>query len=265
MQQHTVGLSDDEILTGEALALDTPSAGLLLRALGAAIDLFLTIVVLIAIAVFAVAPLAQFGEVAVRIASISALVLLTVVVPTSVETLSRGRSLGKLIFGVRVVRNDGGAIGFRHAFIRALTGVLEVFMTLGTVAVMIGSFTPRAQRLGDLLAGTYAQRTRSLRVDQHPRPLPQALALWAAHADVSRIPDRLARRISQFLHQESRLQPHARMRIAQELFDETRPWVAPIPDADPVTSLTAIAAVRREREQRALTIKRDRLAALGVR
>src|SRR3546814_2286922 len=62
---------------------------------------------------------------------ITLLVVVTVVAPTTVETVTRGRSLGKLAVGGRIVRPDGGAIGFRHAFLRALLGVLELWFTLG--------------------------------------------------------------------------------------------------------------------------------------
>ena len=33
-------------------------------------------------------------------------------IPTAVETLSQGKSLGKLAVGARIVRDDGGSIGF---------------------------------------------------------------------------------------------------------------------------------------------------------
>ena len=56
------------------------------------------------------------------------------IVPMLVETATGGRSLGKLAVGARIVRDDGGAIGLRHAFIRALLGVLEIFMTFGGLA-----------------------------------------------------------------------------------------------------------------------------------
>src|SRR3546814_14926190 len=85
--------------------------------------------------------------------------------PTTVETVTRGRSLGKLAVGGRIVRADGGAIGFRHAFLRALLGVLELWFTLGSLAALVGAFTPLAQRLGAPLAGPYRARTR-------PRPPP---------------------------------------------------------------------------------------------
>jgi len=52
--------------------------------------------------------------------SVVALVLFIFVAPVTVETLSHGRSLGKLAVGARIVRDDGGSIGLRHAAIRGM-------------------------------------------------------------------------------------------------------------------------------------------------
>ena len=48
------------------------------------------------------------------------------VYPVTIETLTRGRSLGKMAAGLRTVRDDAGPITFRHAFTRGLLGVVEV-------------------------------------------------------------------------------------------------------------------------------------------
>src|SRR5690625_7837757 len=71
-------------------------------------------------------------------ALINLLIFVTLVgVPTLVETLTRGRSLGKLALGLQIVRDDGGPIRFRHAFIRALVGVGEIWLFGGMVAVIV--------------------------------------------------------------------------------------------------------------------------------
>ncbi|MDN5791905.1 MAG: RDD family protein, partial [Brevibacterium aurantiacum] len=59
------------------------------------------------------------------IMSISVFVLL----PMIVEVLTHGRSLGKLILGLRVVRDDGGAVRARHSFIRAILWPFEILST----------------------------------------------------------------------------------------------------------------------------------------
>lgn len=259
-----VEIHQDEILTGEAVALDVQPVGYFLRAAGVLIDMVagaLLFLLLAAVASWVTGSNALGGDLT-SVFTIVVLVVVTVVVPTAVETATRGRSLGKLVIGARIVRTDGGAAGFRQAFIRALVGVFELWFTLGAVAGIVGAFTPRAERLGDLLAGTYSERTRTPKLPPEPPGVPPVLADWAAMADVGRLPDPLARRIAQFVRQARDLAPSARARTAMTLAAEARPFVAPVPPVDPETFLLGVVAVRRERELRALRGEDERAAAL---
>ena len=259
-----VEIQQDEILTGEAVALDVQPVGYFLRALGTLIDVLLGVAVLV---LFALVTSWLIGEsvldaVALPILFVTVLVTVTVVIPTVVETMTRGRSLGKLAVGGRIVRTDGGATGFRQALIRALVGVLEIWLTLGAIAALVGAFTPRAQRLGDLMAGTYSERTRTPALPPPAPSVPAPLAAWASIADVARLPDRLSRRIAQFAQNADAMQPQARARLAASLAAETAAHVSPVPAVDGETFLRAVVAVRRDRELRALQLEEHRVAAL---
>ncbi|MBT2485419.1 MULTISPECIES: RDD family protein [unclassified Microbacterium] len=246
--------ASDEVLSGEAVAIDVQPVGFLLRAVGALIDMLLGFAVFI-LWIFLRIWLLDAGildDATDRIATVSALVVSFVVLPITMEVALKGRSLGKLAVGGRIVRVDGGAAGFRHAFIRALLGVLEIYMTLGGIAVLTGAFNARSQRLGDLVAGTYSQRVRTPKLVSLAPVLPPMLAGWAEIADVARLPDRLARRISQFLQSAPRMIPSARARVAQDLLTEATPYVSPMPQAPPEAVLVGITVLRRERESRAL-------------
>ncbi|MDJ0339071.1 RDD family protein [Cryobacterium sp. PH31-O1] len=254
----------DELVTGEAVALDVRPASVILRAAGAIIDTvaYVGLYLLILLAFFL--SLAQFTDTALTQAvSVAALVFSLLVVPVLVETLTHGRSLGKLAIGARIVRDDGGAISLRHAFIRALTGVLETIMTLGGLAATTALLNGRSKRLGDLLAGTYSQHERVQRNREIPRPLPEALLPWSQTVDIARLPDRLARRVAQYLRQSSHLTPLTRERLAQSLVAEVTPFVFPLPDAPAEYFLVGVAAVRREREYTALLLERERLSRLA--
>lgn len=244
----------DEVLSGEAVAIDVQPVGFVLRAAGAIIDMLVGYGVFV-LWIFLRIWLLDAGvldEATDRIATVAALVVSFVVLPITMEVALKGRSLGKLAVGGRIVRMDGGAAGFRHAFIRALLGVLEIYLTFGGIAVLVGAFTARSQRLGDLVAGTYSQRVRTPRLAGHTPVLPPQLAGWAQIADVARMPDRLARRISQFLVSAPRMMPAARERVAQELLAEATPFVSPVPAAPAELVLVGITVLRRERERRAL-------------
>jgi uncharacterized RDD family membrane protein YckC len=259
-----VHIAQDETLTGEAVALDVQSVGFFLRAVGLLIDVIASVVlVLLFGAVLSwLVNSGAVGSEMVRPLSIVLVVLALIVLPTTVETATRGRSLGKLAVGGRIARTDGGATGFRHALIRALTGVLEIWMTVGALAALVGVFTPRAQRLGDLLAGTYSERTRTRPLPPPAPGVPPALEAWARVADVARLPDRLAARVSQFVRQAPEMQPTARMRLADALAAEARAYVSPVPAVDADTLLRGVAALRRDREYRALVLEDARVTGL---
>jgi uncharacterized RDD family membrane protein YckC len=267
MAAEPIAIVPDEVLTGEAVALDVQPLGFFLRALGTLIDLLVGVAVMLLLAWLAGWMLGEniIGADASSILGVLMIVLVTVVLPTAIETLSRGRSIGRLAVGGRIVRADGGAAGFRQALIRALVGVLEIWMTLGGLAALVGAFTPRSQRLGDLLAGTYCQRTRTPALPASAPGLPPALAEWAHVADVTRLPDRLARRCAQFVRQADRMEPAARARLAAALAAEVAPFVSPVPAADPETFVRGAVAVRRDREYAALRLEADRVDALVAR
>ncbi|MFJ4997511.1 RDD family protein [Microbacterium sp. NPDC088619] len=246
--------ASDEVLSGEAVAIDVQPIGFLLRAAGAIIDLLVGLAVFL-LTLFLRIWLLDIGvldQATDTIALIASIVISFVVLPITMEVALKGRSLGKLAVGGRIVRIDGGATGFRHAFIRALLGVLEIYMTLGSVAVLAGAFSARSQRLGDMVAGTYSQRVRTPKLIPSVPVLPPMLAGWAQIADVARLPDRLARRISQFLQSAPRMVPAARAKVAQDLLAEASPFVSPPPPAAPEVALIGITVLRRERERRAL-------------
>ena len=254
---------DTELMTGEAVGLDVRPTSFVLRAAGAIIDwmasisLFLLLLFGIGFATNAT------GDQALSTAlTVASLVVAIVVMPISVEVLTRGRSLGRLAVGARIVRDDGGAAQFRHAFIRALTGVVEIYMTFGGLATLVALLSPRSKRLGDLLAGTYSQHERVPRIVEPVYGVPAQLVTWAATADVARLPDRLSRRIAQFLHQADAMTPVARAGIAAELAAEASPFVSPLPAAHPELFLAAVAAVRRDRDFGALALERERLERL---
>jgi len=253
---------DRELVTGEAVTLDVRPASYILRAAGTIIDWLFSLLVMFGCIMLLVATGAGLDEALARALIVLILVFGMVILPTTVELASRGRSLGKLAVGARIVRDDGGAIGFRHAFIRALVGVLEIFMTVGAIAALTGLLNTRSKRLGDLLAGTYSQLVRVPKPQPLPLYLAPHLAGWATTADVARLPDRLSRRIAQFVRQAPDLTPAARYGLSTELAREAAPYVSPLPPVDAETFLVAVAALRRERDARGLALERQRLERL---
>ncbi|MFC8922728.1 RDD family protein [Cellulosimicrobium sp. NPDC057127] len=251
----------DGILIGEGVVLDARPASFLSRALGAAIDVATVVACLVALLVVTSQSLSFVDPDLAPAIVVAVLVLVTVVVPTTVETLSRGRSLGKLALGIRVVRDDGGPVRFRHAFLRALVGVGELWLTLGSVALIASLTNDRGKRLGDMAAGTYAIRVRGGRPTFAPLAMPPHLAGWAAHADMRRLPDGLALAARQLLARVDRLNPASRARLGRELAAQVERYVAPgpPPGTHPEAFLMAVLTERRDRDR--VTAQRARALA----
>jgi len=241
---------DDEILIGEGVLLDARPASFASRLLGSLIDLLVTGVVAFAILLLGVTAGQNLDAAAGSALGIVLAVTVMVVIPTTVETLSRGRSLGKVAMGLRVVRDDGGPVRFRHAVVRALVGVLELWLTVGSVALITSLVHPRGKRLGDMLAGTYAVRVRGGQRPLPPLVMPAELAGWVRHADIRRLPDGLALSVRQFLGRVDGLHMASRVRLGVELAADVERYVAPgpPPGTHPERFLAAVLAERRDRE-----------------
>ena len=250
MSSSTVGVGVDDLVTGEAVALELPAAGVAVHAVSGAIDVVATLLLLWAASAVAVVATADSDEALASTAMLLAVVLALLVLPTTLETLSRGRSLGKLALGLRTVRDDAGPIGFRHAFTRALVGVVEIWLLFAIPALVSGLVSARGKRLGDYAAGTYVVRERVRMTIPPPPAMPPALAGWAVGADIARLPDGLAMAVRQFLGRAAGLSPASRASIAAELQAEVLRHVAPPPPAGshPEMVLTAVIADRRRRD-----------------
>jgi hypothetical protein len=114
--------SDAALVTGEAVALDLRPAALPSRIVAGFVDAGLQLVVLLVIGGLATAVSLELSTAAQQAAGVVLLVLVLIVYPVTFETLLRGRTPGKAAMGLRVVRDDGGPIGFRHALARGLLG-----------------------------------------------------------------------------------------------------------------------------------------------
>ena len=256
------------VVTGEAVVLELRPASFAARALSCLIDVLSQVLVLLLFFLVMGNALGGALDPALsRALLLVAVVLLVLVIPVAVETLTRGKSLGRWIMGLRIVRDDGGAIRFRHAFTRGILAVLEIYMLAGSLAFVTAVFNEKSKRLGDMLAGTYAMRERVKAPPPAAVALPAELEPWAKLADIGRLPDPLSRRVSRFLAQSDRMAPPARASMAASLATEVSGFVSPPPPAGtfPETYLRAVVAQRRERDYARLSTQYQRTEQLGRR
>ncbi|MER7560126.1 RDD family protein [Nocardioides sp. NPDC126508] len=262
-------LTDDDLVTGDAVALDLPAAGLGMRLLSGVIDFLVTCVLLVIVLIVFMTAASDTDEALAWAAYIAATATVFVVFPTTFETLTRGRSLGKLALGLRTVRDDGGAISFHHAFIRALVGYVEIYMMLGAAAFLTAMIHPRGKRLGDIAAGTYVIRVRVPLRPPAPIQMPPGLAVWASRADVATIPVGLSLAVHRFLSGEvgTYTDPVRRHALAERLATHMQTYVAPgpPPGTPPEAYLAAVLATRRDRDAARLARDGELRARLTAR
>ncbi|MCL2049510.1 MAG: RDD family protein [Defluviitaleaceae bacterium] len=67
------------------------------------------------------------------------------------ELVTNGQSVGKRIFGLRVIRDNGQPIGFTQSLVR---GLLRSSLDMLYVGLFVIMFSKRCKRLGDMAAGT---------------------------------------------------------------------------------------------------------------
>lgn len=257
-----------ELVTGEAVTLDLPPVSVGPRVLAGLIDLVCRFALFVALALLALTAAARMSDAVAASVLVIFTVLCWIAIPTAVETLSRGKSVGKLILGLRVIRDDGGPVGFQQAFVRALVGYVEVLVTTGSAAVITAMLSTQGKRLGDYAAGTHVVRDRLRVALPAPVPMPPHLARWAATADVTSLPPGLTLAIRQLLTRWGQLTPQAREMTGAKLSGEVARHVAPPPPPGTTTRdfLAAVLASRRERDLARLHREeglRQRLIAAG--
>jgi len=239
-----------EVVTGDAVLLDVRIAQLPVRAVGALIDIVVILIgYLISLFLWA-ATLSQLDDAATAAIMIVFTVLVFVGYPLIFETATRGRSVGKMVMGLRVVSEDGGPERFRQAVFRALASVVEIWMLLGSPAVICSLLSPKAKRIGDVFAGTVVISERGPK--SRPPPLmPPQLAWWAASLQLSGLTAEQAEVARQFLARAPQLDPQIRDLMAHRVAVDVLSRVAPPPPPGTPPQL-ALAAVLAERHRRAL-------------
>jgi len=256
----------EELVVGEAVALDVQPAGIVLRLAAALLDAVcvLALYVMLMIGLSRVWP-SGIDDAWAAALDIGVLVGVLVLVPAAVETVTRGKSVGRYATGTRVVRLDGGAIGLRHAFARALVGLFELWMTVGSVALLVALFGSRPRRLGDLLAGTFVQHERATKHRDPQVLMPAELVAWASVADVSGLPQRLENRLGAFFRGAADLRPELRESTARTLAEAVAEYAHPVPAVHPEAFLAGVVVLRRERDLRALRSRAAMLDDAAVR
>jgi len=253
-----------DLVSGEGVALQLPRAGVGSRILATIIDLLVQGFGGTFLVSTSLAPLGSADPAAIAAVLIVELVLILAGYPTLSEWLGRGRTLGKIALGLRVVRDDGGPIGFRQALVRGLASLVLEKPGLGfplttSAGLLTALFSERSKRLGDLMAGTFViyERggpQRSIAPQHFTVPYP--LQPWAMALDLNRLDDHLALAVRQFVMRAHQMTPAAQHALGESLRAQLEAVTAPPPPAGTPTPLvltTVLAERRRRADLRAAT------------
>lgn len=239
----------EPVVTGDAVVLDVQIAQLPVRVLAAIID------VVVVLAGYLVGVLLWALTLTDRDPAFVAAVLIIFTVVTIVgypvvfETATRGKSLGKMALGLRVVSEDGSPERFRQALFRGLSGFIELWTFTGGPAVICSLLSAKGKRIGDIFAGTVVISERAPKMPPPP-VMPPAMAWWAGTLQLSGLRAETIELARQFLNRAPQLDPRIREvmghRITADVVAQISP--PPPPGAPPQYVLAAVLAERHRRE-----------------
>nr|WP_179968558.1 RDD family protein [Mycolicibacterium helvum] len=239
----------ETVVTGDAVVLDVQIAQLPVRAVSALIDIAVMIIGYIIGVILWATTITQFDEALSAAVLIIFTVLVIVGYPVAFETATRGRTLGKMAMGLRVVSDDGGPERFRQALFRALAGFVEIWMLTGGPAVICSLISPRGKRIGDVFAGTVVISERGPKLPPPP-VMPPALTWWASSLELSALTPEQAELARQFLARAPQLAPDVRNEMAYRIAGDIASRISPPPPpgVPPQYVLAAVLAERHRRE-----------------
>lgn len=250
------------IVTPEAVRLSFETAGVGSRVVAAVLDLATQGTALLILLL----GLGLFGATAAGEAGLYfGLFAIMFAYPVAIETLWRGKSVGRAVLGLRVVTVEGGPIRFRHALVRGAMGLVDFWLTSGAAAVLSVLLTRRDQRLGDLVAGTLVvrERTGATAPSAATFSVPAGCEGYAATLDVSGLHAGDYQAVRALLLRASSLPPLTRDRLAREIATPLlgRMHHQPPPGVPPELFLVCVAAVYQQRQRR---IGERQAASLGA-
>lgn len=168
------------------------------------------------------------------------------------EVRAGGRTPGKRLTGLRVVRAGGQPVGFVTSAIRNVVRLVDALPPPYGIGMAVMFASRRNQRLGDLAAGTVVVRERTGGRDRRRKTaaVPRAtnIPIDASGWDVSGVSAEDVATVRRFLERRPEITPAARRELAGDLAARLRPRVVGAPDdLAPETFLEALADAKAAR------------------
>jgi len=258
----TVGVHRDPpttatgLVSDDAVQVDLRPARLGSRGLARLLDLLIQGMIFVVLTGITGVYVAGTDQAFASAVAVVQLVLVALAYPVLLETLTRGQTVGKAAMGLRVVRDDGGSVRFRHVLTRQFVGFSAEWPGLLPPLTWVASLWcmlahPQGKRIGDIAAGTMVIHSRTPVVWGWMPAVPPQLVAWAATLDLAAVSDDLALAVRQYLVRNRFFSAPARAELgnalAAEVFERITP---PPPPGLPAREL--LVAVLGERHRRSV-------------
>jgi uncharacterized RDD family membrane protein YckC len=147
--------------TAQYVKIDYELASVVYRAIASFLDFIVLIIFMMIMGLLIDANLFEFPKSGSIALSVFLVRIPWFLYSPIIEYVTNGRSLGKYIMGIRVVKMSGETAGLREYFTRWIFRVVDIWVGgFGFLAVLIAGTTEKRQRLGDIMAHTVVIRVR---------------------------------------------------------------------------------------------------------
>jgi uncharacterized RDD family membrane protein YckC len=220
------------IATPEGVEMRLTLAGPASRFVSAIVDIVIQIVLLFCVSIVLSIAGHGFGVgsgVAVLLWAVLSFAVITFY-DVFFEVFQSGRTPGKRLNGLRVVRASGHPVTFLTSAVRNILRPIDFLPSaylLGAIVILVNR---KNQRIGDMIADTLVVRERvdAGRQVSFDAPLPSA-PVTAGAWDTSRVSPEEIAAVRQFLERRSEIELGSRNEIARTLAERLRPKVTGAP------------------------------------
>jgi uncharacterized RDD family membrane protein YckC len=236
------------ISTPEGLLLRLQLAGLGSRFIAGVVDLIIQAILVVILALLAGAAGVTSG--AKGLVVLIGTFVIVFFYPVLFEVLGKGRTPGKRMSHLRVVRDTGSPVDLAASAIRNLMRLIDGPILLYLPTMVSVAVTSRNQRPGDLAAGTLVIREQSAKrraaAGREASGREASAGGAAARWDASAVTVQETAAVRRFLERRDSLERSARTELAQRLADGLRAKVTSAPrDLEPERFLEELERVKR--------------------
>lgn len=149
-----------EVKTTQNVTLEYELAELRDRVVAFLIDLVVILIGMTIVYIIGLYLLRLIGDVKGTFLSI-AIILVFFLYSLVIEILNNGQSVGKMVMKIQVIKTIGGQATFADYTARWVFRMIDIWLSLGSIAALLVASSDKSQRIGDLIANTAVIKTQT--------------------------------------------------------------------------------------------------------